>query len=232
MDIKISPSLVCADLSRLGQQIEELEEAGVDMFHWDVMDGLYVHNFALSPAIIAACRPYSRLPFDVHLGISDPAGFITEVAEAGADVISLQLETTPHLHRAVYRIHALGKRAGVVMGPATPLAFLETILAELDMVTLMTVDVGFAGQSFIWPVLDKVRVLRRWVQERGLSLDIQVDGQINAPTIGSAVTAGANVLVVGRSGLFTVADNLREAVKGIRRRISEAQEALGSAPEP
>jgi len=229
MDVKISPSMMCADLSRLGQQIKELEEAGVDMFHWDIMDGLYVHNFALSPAIIAACRPYSQLPFDVHLGISDPAGFITEAAEAGADIISLQLETTPHLHRAVRRIHALGKKAGVVVGPTTPLTFLETILDELDMVTLMTVDVGFAGQSFIWPVLDKVCTLRRWVQERGLSLDIQVDGQINASTIASAVIAGANVLVVGTSGLFAAMENLKEAVKGIRRRITEAQEALRSA---
>jgi ribulose-phosphate 3-epimerase len=127
-DIKISPSMMCADLTRLGEQVCELEAAGADLLHWDVMDGVLVHNFALSPAIIAACRPLTRVPFDVHLVLTDPAGFIDEAADAGADVISLQLETTLHIHRAVEKIKKLDKRAGVVLSPMTPLSFLDTIL--------------------------------------------------------------------------------------------------------
>jgi ribulose-phosphate 3-epimerase len=220
--IKISPSMMCADLTRLGEEVRALEAAGADMLHWDIMDGQFAHNFALSPMIVAGCRPVTTLPFDVHLGILDPAGFIDEVADAGADIISLQLETTPHLHRAVQRIHARGKKAGVVVNPVTPLCFLETILSEIQMVTLMTVDFGFAGQSFVWPVLDKVRALRRMVHERGLPIDIQVDGQINAPTIGPAVAAGANVLVVGTSGLFTVPGGFAHAMQQIRARAAQA----------
>jgi ribulose-phosphate 3-epimerase len=222
MEVKISPSMVCADLSRLGEQVQELDAAGVDLLHWDVMDGRYVHNFALSPDVIAACRSHTALPFDVHLAISDPAAFIDETADAGADIISLQLETTPHIYRAVQQIHRRGKQAGVVVTPVTPLSYLESLLPDLAMVTLMTVDVGFAGQSFIWPVLDKASALRRWIEERNLAVDIQLDGQINAPTIGPAVAAGANVLVVGTSGLFTVAPTLRDAVQVVRSQIAAA----------
>lgn len=223
MHVKINPSVVCADLSRLGEQIRELDAAGVDLLHWDVMDGRYVHNFALSPDVMAACRSFTALPFDVHLAISDPAAFIDEAASAGADIISLQLETTPHIFRAIQRIHRRGKQAGVVVTPITPISAIESLLPDLALVTLMTVDVGFAGQTFIWPVLDKVRTLRSWIEERSLSLDIQLDGQINAPTIGPAVAAGANVLVVGTSGLFTVAPTLAEAVQVVRGQIATAQ---------
>lgn len=222
MNVKIGASMMCADFTRLGQQIEELQGVGVDLLHWDVMDGLFVHNFALSPDIIAACRARTSLPFDAHLCITDPSSFITEVAQAGADIIEVQLETTLHVHRAVERIHALGKRAGVVLSPSTPLSFLETILQDLDIVTLMTVDAGFAGQSFIWPALEKVRALRKLVLERKLRSDIQVDGQINATSIAAAVRAGANVLVVGTSGLFAASENLQQAMRGLRAHIAEA----------
>ncbi len=226
MEIKISPSVICADLSRLGQELAELEAAGVDQFHWDVMDGVYVHNLALSPAVIAACRPHSKLPFDVHLGLVDPAAFIPDVAQAGGDIISLQFETTPHIFRALRQIHALGKRAGVVFNPITPVELLEPLLPELDMVTVMTVDFGFAGQQVIWPMLDKARTLRRWAGERGLALDIQVDGQVNAGTMARMVASGANVLVVGTSGLFTLAPTLKESVQIVREQIRAAQENL------
>ena len=217
--IKINPSVTCADLSKLGQQVKALNDAGVDMFHWDIMDGVYVHNFCLTPSIMAACRSFSDLPFDVHLCISDSASFIPEVAEAGAGIISLQLETTPHLHRAVEQIHQKGIEAGVVINPSTPLSHLESILSEVQMITIMTVDVGFAGQTFIYPMLKKITVLRDIINERGLKVDIQVDGQINANTFEQVIQAGANVLVLGTSGLFSLSDNLGIAVQAVRDQI-------------
>jgi len=219
MKIKINPSMVCADLSILGQQIKGLDAAGVDLFHWDIMDGVYVHNFCLTLAIMAACRQFTERPFDVHLCISDPASFITECAEAGGDIISLQLETTPHLHRSVEQIHKYGKQAGVVVNPSTPLAHLDTILSEVQMVTIMTVDVGFAGQNFIYPMLDKITLLRDIIDERGLEVDIQVDGQINAKTFKQVIHAGANVLVLGTSGLFSLSDDIGNAVQSVRDQI-------------
>jgi ribulose-phosphate 3-epimerase len=217
--IKINPSMVCADLSKLGQQVEVLNDAGVDLFHWDIMDGVYVHNFCLTPNVMAACRPFSDLPFDVHLCISDPASFIPEVAEAGAGIISLQLETTPHLHRAVEQIHRKGINAGVVINPSTPLSCLESILSEVQMITVMTVDVGFAGQNFIYPMLGKITALRKIIDEKGLEIDIQVDGQINAKTISQIIKAGANVLVLGTSGLFSLSDDIGNAVQVVRNQI-------------
>lgn len=222
MDIKINPSVVCADLTRLGEQIESLSTAGVDMFHWDVMDGVYVHNFCLTPDIMAACRLFSNLPFDVHLCITDPPRFIDVSAEAGADIISLQLETTPHLHRAVDQIHKKGKQAGVVINPSTPLSYLDSILSRVQMVTIMTVDVGFAGQNFIYPMLDKITSLRNTINQKGLNIDIQIDGQVNAGTIEKVVQAGGNVLVVGTSGLFTLDKDLSIAVNKIRNQIQKA----------
>jgi ribulose-phosphate 3-epimerase len=219
MKIKLNPSVVCADLSNLGQQVKTLTEAGVDLFHWDIMDGIFTHSFCLTPAIMAACRSFSNLPFEVHLCISDPAGFIQEVADAGAGIISLQLETTPHIHRAVELIHRLGIQAGVILNPSTPLAYVESILSEVQMVTIMTVDAGFAGQKFIYPMLDKVRMLRKIIEEKKLDVDIQVDGQINSKTIEQVIIAGANVLVVGTSGLFNLGDDLYSAVKIVREQI-------------
>ncbi len=175
---------------------------------------------------MAACRPHTKVPFDVHLGLMDPAAYIPDAAEAGADIISLQLETTPHVFRAVRQIHALGKRAGVVINPITPLEVLEPLLPELDMVTVMTVDFGFAGQKLIWPMLEKIRTLRRWVTERGLAVDIQADGQVNAPTIAPILASGANILVVGTSGLFTLAPTLAESVEILRGQIRAAQAGL------
>ena len=219
MQIKINPSMVCADLSRLGEQVTQLEQAKVDMFHWDIMDGVFVHNFCLTPDVIAACRPFSKLSFDVHLCITDPASFIDRIAEVGADIISLQLETTPHLHRAVENIQKKGKQAGVVINPATPLSHLESILSELQMVTIMTVDVGFTGQNFIYPMLDKISNLRDIINKKGLEVDIQVDGQINSKTIRQVINAGANVLVLGTSGLFNLSSNLEEAVMQVKQQI-------------
>lgn len=218
--------MVCADLSKLGQQVEDLEAAGVDLLHWDIMDGVYVHNFCLTPDVMAACRPFSNLPFDIHLCISDPASFITEVAEAGADIISLQLETTPHLHRAVEQIHRKGIKAGIVINPSTPLSFLNSILSEVQMITVMTVDVGFTGQNFIYPMLDKITALRKIIDDNGMQIDIQVDGQINARTISQVIKAGANVLVLGTSGLFSLSDDIGKVVQVVRGQIENAVSEL------
>jgi ribulose-phosphate 3-epimerase len=220
--IKLAPSMICSDLSQLGKQVEILDDAGVDIFHWDIMDGVFVHNFCLTPDIIAACRPFTELPFDVHVALIDPASFITEIADAGADIVSLQFETTPHIFRAVDTIHKLGKKAGIVINPITPLSHIEHILKEIQMVTIMTVDLGFAGQKFIRPMLKKISNLRQLIQEHNLEMDIQVDGQINNTTYSDVIKAGANVLVVGTSGLFTVHDDLKTAVKIVRGKINQS----------
>jgi len=220
--IKIAPSMICCDLSQLGNQVEILNAAGVDLLHWDIMDGVFVHNFCLTPDIIAACRPFTDLPFDVHVALIDPASFIQEISDAGADIISLQFETTPHIFRAVETIHKRGKKAGIVINPITPLSQIEHILAEIQMVTIMTVDLGFAGQQFIRPMLDKISTLRELIQERNLGIDIQVDGQINKSTYADVVQAGANVLVVGTSGLFTVHEDLQTAVEIVRNTINKS----------
>ncbi len=220
--IKICPSMICSDLSQLGQQVKILDEAGVDMLHWDIMDGVFVHNFCLTPDIIAACRPFTNLPFDVHVALVDPAGFINEIADSGADIISLQFETTPHIFRAVETIHNLDKKAGIVINPITPLSQIDLILDKIQMVTIMTVDLGFAGQKFIRPMLDKIGDLRKRIRERNLEIDIQVDGQINNTTFSDVINAGANVLVVGTSGLFTVHEDLKTAVKIVREKINKS----------
>jgi len=225
-NIKLSPSVVCADLSQLGNQVQLLDEAGVDLFHWDIMDGVFVHNFCLTPDIITACRPFTKKPFDVHVCIADPASFIPEIVETGSDIISLQYETTPHLFRAVQSIHKYGRKAGVVISPKTPLSDLEYILGDLQMVTVMTVDVGFAGQTFLTPMLDKIRQLRDMIDSRGLEIDIQVDGQINDKTFKSVIEAGANVMVVGTSGLFNVDDGLTKSVQIVREKLDKIGRAL------
>jgi ribulose-phosphate 3-epimerase len=225
-DIKICPSVVCADLSQLGNQVRLLDEAGVDMFHWDIMDGVFVHNFCLTPDMITACRPFTQKPFDVHMCIADPAGFVPEVVQTGADIISLQFEATPHVFRAVQAIHKAGRQAGVVLSPKTPLSEIEYLLGELQMVTIMTVDVGFAGQTFIYPMLDKIRQLREMIDARQLDVDIQVDGQINDKTFKDVLEAGANVLVVGTSGLFNVDKDLKVAVKTVREKLNDIAKGL------
>lgn len=222
----ISPSMVCADLSQLGKQVQLLDEAGVDMFHWDIMDGVFVHNFCLTPDVIAACRPFSKRPFDVHVCITDPASFISEIAVAGADIISLQFETTPHIFRAIENIKKLGKKAGIVVNPITPVSLFEVLLGEIDMITIMTVDVGFAGQNFIYPMLEKIKQVRRIISEKDLHVDIQVDGNINDKTYEDVIMAGANVLVVGTSGLFTVDEDLKKGVEHINQKVKAIVDML------
>lgn len=199
-DLLIAPSILSADFARLGEEIRDVERGGADWIHVDVMDGHFVPNITLGPPIVAAIRPYTKLPLDVHLMISRPDDYIRAFAEAGADLISVHAEACVHLHRTVQAIRKEGVKAGVVLNPATPLAALEHILEDVDLVLLMTVNPGFGGQKFIASMVPKIAALRRMLDERGLDrVHIEVDGGINEETAPLVKQAGANVLVAGNA---------------------------------
>jgi len=214
--IKLAPSLMCADLKRLGEHVRECDEAGVDLFHVDIMDGHFVNNFTLSPLFIAALRDVTRIPLEAHLMISDPEKYLKDTADAGADIITIHVEACNRLYQATAKIRDLGCTPALALNPATPLCTLDHILPEVGMVVLMSVDPGFAGQKFIPAVLPKIRALRRTIQEQNLDIDIMVDGQINARTIPTVVEAGANVLVLGTSGLFSLPGTIHDNVQAVR----------------
>lgn len=198
MMIKIAPSILASDFARLADEIKTVEEAGADWIHVDVMDGHFVPNITIGPPVVKAIRPYTSLPLDVHLMISNPDAYIVDFAEAGADVISVQVEACLHLHRTVHLIKEQGVKAGVVLNPATPLTAIEHVLADVDLVLIMTVNPGFGGQSFIHSTLDKIKALRHQMLARQLGhIDIEVDGGVNIDTAQLVVEAGANVLVAG-----------------------------------
>ena len=185
----LAPSILSADFARLGDQIQETESGGAALIHVDVMDGHFVPNISIGPAVTAAVRKVTELPLDCHLMISDPDRYLSEFADAGADMISVHVEATRHLHRTVQRIRDLGPKAGVVLNPATPLASLEEILPEVDYVLLMSVNPGFGGQKLIPAVLEKARKLREWVDRDRRSVRIEIDGGVtvdNLPTVAEA----------------------------------------------
>lgn len=214
-DLLIAPSILSADFARLGEEIRDVERGGADWIHVDVMDGHFVPNITLGPPIVAAIRPYTKLPLDVHLMISRPDDYIRAFAEAGADLISVHAEACVHLHRTVQAIRKEGVKAGVVLNPATPLAALEHILEDVDLVLLMTVNPGFGGQKFIASMVPKIAALRRMLDERGLDrVHIEVDGGINEETAPLVKQAGANVLVAGNA-VFAETDR-KEAIARIR----------------
>lgn len=220
--IKIAPSILSADFSRLGEQVRTVEEAGAEVLHIDVMDGHFVPNITIGSLVVKALRPHSKMFFDVHLMIEQPERYIQDFAEAGADHITVHLEATPHIHRAVQQIKSLGLSAGVAVNPATPLDGLKYILPELDMVLIMSVNPGFGGQKFIPGVLPKIEVLSKYLQQMQSSCQIEVDGGINAETAPAAVKAGAGILVAG-AAVFAQPDpgeailKIREASKGQRK---------------
>ncbi len=195
--IKIAPSILSADFGRLADDIRAVEAAGADYIHVDVMDGHFVPNLTIGPVVVEAVRRATKLPLDVHLMIEDADRWIPAYAEAGADIIGVHVEACPHLHRTVAQIRDLGKRACVVLNPATSLATIEWILPDVSQVLLMSVNPGFGGQSFIASTIDKTRALHAMITERGLTVDIEIDGGINANTIGACVAAGASVFVAG-----------------------------------
>ena len=195
--IKIAPSILSADFSRLSEEVARVEEAGAEVLHIDVMDGHFVPNITIGPLVVKSLRPHSKMRFDVHLMIENPEQYIEEFAKAGADHITVHLEATYHIHRAIQQIKSLGLTAGVSLNPATPLDGLKYIIDQLDMVLIMSVNPGFGGQKFIPEVLPKIRVLRRHLDQMQSNCEIEVDGGINLQTASPVVKAGADILVAG-----------------------------------
>ncbi|HOA54056.1 MAG: ribulose-phosphate 3-epimerase [Acetivibrionales bacterium] len=213
--IKIAPSILASDFSRLGEEILRVEKAGADMIHLDIMDGHFVPNITIGPPVIRSLRKVTQLPFDVHLMIEEPDRYIKDFADAGADIISVHVENNPHLHRTIEMIKERGVRASVVLNPATPLNTLDAVLGDVDMVLLMTVDPGFGGQQYIESMTDKIRELKNMAVKRSLKFDIEVDGGIDLSNIRSVTQAGANVIVAGTT-IFGAPD-AEEMISSLRR---------------
>jgi ribulose-phosphate 3-epimerase len=214
--LKIAPSILASDFARLGEEVRAVEAAGADYVHLDVMDGRFVPNITLGPPIVAAIRRATKLPLDVHLMIVEPERYIDEFARAGADLISVHLEATPHLHRLVQQIRHAGKRPAVALNPHSPIDGLDVVLPDLDMVLLMSVNPGFGGQQFIEAVVPKIRALRAEIDQRKLAVDIEVDGGIDPHTAPTVVAAGATVLVAGSAVFHTPGGDYRAAIAALR----------------
>jgi ribulose-phosphate 3-epimerase len=195
--VKIAPSILASDFSRLGEEIEKVEAAGADMIHLDIMDGHFVQNITIGPPVVKSLRKITKLPFDVHLMIDNADLYIDHFIEAGADIISVHIENTPDIHKTIRHIKQMGIKASVVLKPETKLNVLDDLLEEVDMVLLMTVNPGFGGQSYIKEMTEKVRELRKMTDARGIKLDIEVDGGIDLGNIYEVTEAGANVIVAG-----------------------------------
>ncbi|HDH88254.1 MAG TPA: ribulose-phosphate 3-epimerase [Desulfobacteraceae bacterium] len=196
---KIAPSILSADFTKLGEEIKALEKAGADYIHIDVMDGHFVPNITVGPMIVKAARKVTNLPLDVHLMIVNPERYIDDFVRAGSDLITVHVETVTHLHRLLGVIRDTGIKAGAALNPATPLSSIEHVLNNLDMVVLMTVNPGFGGQSFISEVLPKIEELKKMIDQKGMEVNIEVDGGINIENIAQVARAGANVFVAGNA---------------------------------
>jgi ribulose-phosphate 3-epimerase len=215
-NIVVAPSILSADFSRLGDEIKAVDQAGADWIHVDVMDGRFVPNITIGPLIVNAIRPLTKKPLDVHLMIVEPEKYVEDFAKAGADIISVHAEhnASPHLHRTLGQIRELGKQAGVVLNPSTPLELIEYVLPLCDLVLIMSVNPGFGGQSFIPDVLPKIQRLRQMCDERGLDPWIEVDGGLKPNNAWQVIEAGANAIVAG-SAVFNAPD-YSSAIAGVR----------------
>lgn len=211
--VRIAPSILSADFAQLGEEVRSIEAAGADWVHIDVMDGHFVPNLTIGPAVVKALRPHSKLPFDVHLMIAPVDGFLDAFAEAGADIITVHPEAGSHTHRSIQHIKSLGKQAGVSLNPATPAKMLDYLIEEVDLVLVMSVNPGFGGQSFITSQLRKIEAVRKMIDKSGRDIRLEVDGGIDAVTAPQAIAAGADVLVAGtatfKGGPDAYADNIR-----------------------
>jgi ribulose-phosphate 3-epimerase len=217
--IEIAASMMCADFSRLAEQTAQLEKAGVDRFHFDMMDGHFVPNITFGPSLMLPLRPLTSLPFDVHLMVEHPERFVEAAAQAGADTITVHVEAAPHLHRVVGQIKEAGAKAGVSLNPATPPGALEAIAEELDLVLVMSVNPGWAGQEFIPSSVQKIAATRELLSARGSTAHIQVDGGIKEHNAAQVAAAGAQVLVLG-SSLFESAHGFSRVIEGVRQAAS------------
>ncbi len=215
----IAPSILSADFSKLGEEVQAAQQAGADYIHVDVMDGHFVPNITIGPLVVEGVKKATKLPLDVHLMINNPDQYIGPFAEAGANIITVHAEAVNHLHRSIQIIKGAGCKAGVSLNPATPIDVLEYIIADIDMVLVMTVNPGFGGQKFIPATLSKIRRIREMIDNRGLKIDIEVDGGINPETIAKVSAAGANVFVAG-AYVFN-SKNYRDAINALRNGIVE-----------
>lgn len=215
--VKIAPSILSADFAKLGEEIKEVEEAGADYIHVDVMDGHFVPNITIGPLIVEAIKPITNLPLDVHLMIENPDQYIEAFAKAGASIITVHEEAAVHLHRTVHLIKSYGIKAGVTINPATPVAMIEPILRDVDLALVMTVNPGFGGQSFIHEAVDKIERLDELRKKHNYTYEIEIDGGVNTETAKICTDAGADVLVAG-SAIFNKEDR-NEALMAIRKAV-------------
>jgi ribulose-phosphate 3-epimerase len=220
--IKLAPSILSADFGRLGEQVVEATRAGADYIHVDVMDGHFVPNITVGPLVVAAIRPHTRLPLDVHLMIEAPEKYIQQFAQAGANIITVHVEVCPHLHRVVESIKELGVKAGVSLNPSTPLTTVDEVLSTLDLVLLMSVNPGFGGQQFIESTVGKIARLRHRLDELGLAAELEVDGGINAEIAPKVAKAGARVLVAG-AAVFNKKESVSQALGKIRENLRKLE---------
>ena len=217
--IKLAPSILSADFSRLGEQVSEATRAGADYIHVDIMDGQFVPNITIGPLVVESLHSWTHLPLDVHLMIVEPQRFIPQFAQAGAGILTVHSEACHHLHRVVHQIIEAGCKAGVALNPATPIQTIEEVLPDLDLVLVMTVNPGFPAQSFIDSMVGKIKRMRQLLDERGLKAELEVDGGISARTASTVVQAGARVLVAG-SAIYNQETTVAEAIERIRASVT------------